>query len=811
MDANNLRKPTVIIGDFNIDWSGNSQNKENLETLMRLHQYEQLVKEYTRCFKNSKTTIDLIFTNAQSLVPEHKVIKSDISDHFAIQLKVNLKRPKAGFSYVTKRDFKKFDEVEFFNSARCFDFSTVEDVHCVHKAAEILESKIEILVEQFAPFKTQRLKQKNNLCWKCPVASKLSRLKKDAFQKFIDTGFDKTSTAWEDYRLIRNKASNAVRDAKKRAMRAVLNDKTLDQWQKIKIFQGKNYQGNNGIQEIESDGSTTSESPEIAECLNRYFSSIGINLNEEAKLLSNNSFLGFDNEQAFSFPKFTFQEVSSSEVSKYLHSLKSRKTGGTNQIPAFIYQILEPFILNPLTHIINLSLISHEFPDVWKKALVIPIFKSGKKSLPNNYRPISLLPILSKVLEKILNYQIRDYLEINDLIASRQFGFRSGTSTDQILTQLVNKIRSLMSKPESKFVTLSALDIRKAFDCVNHEILVSKLVANFNFQSDASNLIKNYLFSREQAMKVNGCVSKFSQIKTGVPQGSVLGPLLFIMFINDLMELKNCYLYADDCLLVTSGENPDISTKLMEKSIHQASSWYSENCLVLNSDKTDVMTISNNQNTKPPDLKFNNLTFKQSNKIKYLGVILDNQLNFKPHTSKIKQKLYPIVTNFQRNRKFLTPSLATLWYIGLIRSNLEYSSPVLFTTNDYVKKEFLKIENRCLKIIDFDSSKENTRKAHNIPALTLRFEYLYLLTFYKIVNNLVPVIDSSLLPEKLTSETRLAKSSGFRLSKENFRFALANFGAKKFNELPNHVKLSQSVLSFKNAARSHILKLPQLN
>ena len=114
MDANNLRKPTVTIGDFNIDWSGNSQNKENLETLMRLHQYEQLVKEYTRCFKNSKTIIDLIFTNAQSLVSEHNVIKSDISDHYAIQLKVNLKRPKAGFSYVTKRDFKKFDEVEFF-------------------------------------------------------------------------------------------------------------------------------------------------------------------------------------------------------------------------------------------------------------------------------------------------------------------------------------------------------------------------------------------------------------------------------------------------------------------------------------------------------------------------------------------------------------------------------------------------------------------------------------------------------------------------------------------------------------------------
>ena len=199
-------------------------------------------------------------------------------------MKVNLKTPKAGFSYVTKRDFRNFDDLEFLNSAKSLDFNIVENVHWVHEAADILESKIELLVEQFAPFKTQRLKQKNNLCWKCPVASKLTSLKKDAFQKFVETGFDKNSTAWEHYRLIRNKATNAVRDAKKRAMRAVLNDKTLDQWQKIKIFQGKNYQGNNVIQEIESENCNTSESPVIAECLNRYFSSIGANLNEEAKL-----------------------------------------------------------------------------------------------------------------------------------------------------------------------------------------------------------------------------------------------------------------------------------------------------------------------------------------------------------------------------------------------------------------------------------------------------------------------------------------------------------------------------------------------
>ena len=163
------------------------------------------------------------------------------------------------------------------------------------------------------------------------------------------------------------------------------------------------------------------------------------------------------------------QEIYNCEVSKYFNSLKSRKTGGINQIPAFIYKVHEPLILNLLTHIINLK--ENNLPYSWKKASVIPIHKSGQPTLPNNYRSISRLPILSKVLEKIINHQIREYLDCKQLIAPRQFGFRSGTLTDQIPTQLGHKIRSMLSKQESKFVTLSALDIRKAFEVVSHEIL----------------------------------------------------------------------------------------------------------------------------------------------------------------------------------------------------------------------------------------------------------------------------------------------------------------------------------------------------
>ena len=144
--------------------------------------------------------------------------------------------------------------------------------------------------------------------------------------------------------------------------------------------------------------------------------------------------------------------------------------------------------------------------------------------------------------------------------------------------------------------------------------------------------------------------------------------------------------------MITSGEDMSVSTLNMEKSIVLASNWYAANKLVLNASKTDVMTISKSKGTKPPNLNFHGMTFKQSDKIKYLGVILDKNLNFKPHIKKIKQKLYPVISNFERNRKFLSEKLAAIWYTGLIRPNLEYCAPLLFCTNDYIKKDILKLK-----------------------------------------------------------------------------------------------------------------------
>lgn len=349
------------------------------------------------------------------------------------------------------------------------------------------------------------------------------------------------------------------------------------------------------------------------------------------------------------------------------------------------------------------------------------------------------------------------------------------------------------------------LDIKKAFDCVHHKILVTKLQRYFNFSQNSSDLLESYLSNRAQAMKSNGHVSSLANLSTGVPQGSVLGPLLFIIFINDLMEIDHCYLFADDCLLMTYGSRMEESAANMERLINIASKWYDKNLLVLNATKTDVMTITNHKTGKPPDIALKDITIKQSRKIKYLGVIIDDRLNFKLNINKIKQKVYPIITNFERNRKYISPDLAALWYTGLIRPHLEYCAPLTFSTNLSNREVLLKIENRCIKIIDFWKPKSETRQQFDIPELTLRIKYLYLLSYYKLINNLVPIIDADLLPERLCSNTRLATGIGFRLALKSHRFSINNYGAHFYNNLPISIKTLSSLKVFKVALRRQIL------
>ena len=350
---------------------------------------------------------------------------------------------------------------------------------------------------------------------------------------------------------------------------------------------------------------------------------------------------------------------------------------------------------------------------------------------------------------------------------------------------------------------MAALDITKAFDSVNHGLLFQKLNNYFDFNESACLLIQNYLSNRSQRLKCNNITSTDKLVSTGVPQGSVLGPLLFIIFINDITQIdNNCFLYADDCLIMTYGPDPITAASKLEGSLALYAKWYQDDQLIINAQKTNIMTISNKKCkvNSLPIIKFQSCSIKQCDKIKYLGIYMDSLLNMKSNLSRTKQKLYPLIQHFARSRKYITNYLAAIWYCSLIRPILEYGAPLLFTAHGYIKNELLKIENRCLKIIS-QQPKSVTSFKHSIPLLEHRLKYLHVIAFYKLTHSLVPTIDIELLPHRpLSVGTRLATSGGFLLGG-----GPVSLGTTYFNSLPPGVRALPNLKSFKKELKRHLL------
>ena len=252
-----------------------------------------------------------------------------------------------------------------------------------------------------------------------------------------------------------------------------------------------------------------------------------------------------------------------------------------------------PFVSSSLAHICKLSLNNSKFPDDWKKAKVTPIFKSGDKSNVSNYRPISVLPIISKIIERTVHNQLYAYLCSRNILSDSQSGFRPNHSTTTTLLEVQDYILNNMDKG---FATGAIfLDLKKAFDTVSHEILINKL-ASYGIKDNELDWFKSYLCNRSQAVHGNSFLSDFKTYNIGIPQGSILGPLLFIIFVNCLPDVVTCktVMYADDTSLMCKAKNVDDLKAQLESNLKGVANWFKANKLTLNVDKTKFMVFGTN-------------------------------------------------------------------------------------------------------------------------------------------------------------------------------------------------------------------------
>ncbi len=494
--------------------------------------------------------------------------------------------------------------------------------------------------------------------------------------------------------------------------------------------------------------------------------------------------------------------------------LKTGKSVGPNSIPIKLLKILSPHISSPLYQIINESFSSGIFPEKLQHAKVIPLFKKGCPMTVSNYRPISLLSVFSKISEKLMYKRLYNFLEIHKILYNLQFGFRASHSVNHALISLTESIKNTLDN--KRFGCGIFLDLQKAFDTVNHQILLKKL-EHYGIRGTALAWFSSYLSNRKQYVSVNGHNSGHLNVTCGVPQGSVLGPLLFLIYINDLPNSSNklsFYLFADDTNIYFESDSLHQLQKVVNKELKQVKKWLDANKLALNVDKTNFVIFHSPKKSldEAINLKIGKELVKQAKYVKFLGVLLDENLTWKYHLSELSKKLARTCGIFFKIRHLLPTNVLVSLYNSLFSSFLQYGIIVWGLTYDIHTKPIYLLQKKVVRAIAFQNFTSPSSPIFSDLKILKLYDLLdlKLLTFvYESVNKFSPPYFYNfftILSDVHQYDTRQACEGGIFMTQPNtLQYGLRSVryaGAKSWNNIPFNIKQSPSVISFR-----HRLKL----
>ena len=511
---------------------------------------------------------------------------------------------------------------------------------------------------------------------------------------------------------------------------------------------------------------------------------------------------------------FVLNSVSEQFVYNELSHLNINKSPGNDEIPARFLKDASSEIKGVVTYLVNLSIYKNEFPDELKFAIVKPLYKKNKKTNVENYRPVSILCILSKILERAVHNQLEKYLTTNQILYSHQSGFRREHSTDTCLINLMDYINNSIS--EGDYVGMVLLDLQKAFDTVNHSILCEKLkimgVGNIDW-------FISYLENRKQIVNVNSTNSSQGLVTCGVPQGSILGPLLFLCYINDMPISVNCklLLYADDSALLVRGKNPSHIAQILSNNLKSCSHWLIDNKLSLHLGKTESILFGSKKKLREVhefEVKCDDNIIKNVKSVKYLGLILDENLSGESLVNNILKKSSGRLKFLYRYSDILDKKARKTLCSALIQCNFDYASSSWYTGLSKGLKQKLQImQNKTVRFIlnlgnrAHIGSKEFDKL--DILGVTDRVKQNKLNHIFKIYNGTGPEYLNEHFNKISDTELRgctRASTHNFFLPRikgqgsNTFYFS----GIKNWNSLPARIKEIQNFKIFKDKVKRNI-------
>ena len=803
---NSEGKDTVILGDLNFNCLDKIKYN-SIRTLENMFDMTQMVRSPTRLsvkidesgsvvYKDS--LIDVILTNVPNKHHCTSVIHTTISDHYLVKTIVKYKK-ESFHKTITFRDYKHFCENEFkYELHQEFSKAKVDTINNTDTAWNCFKEIFNKVSNKHAPLVTRRLKARS-----CPWMS-LEIVKLIYERDYYHGMFRKTKSLemWDKYKKFRNSVTSLIRNTKRTFYENQINNLAGNPNQLWKLL-------NNVIPNTKSNSDTHTFS---ANQYNKHFCSVGENIANSFK----------SNKQSYpwkgpnSVYKFKFSTITKEVVALAINNMPNKSSLDILNMDIKLLKISKDIITDVLCHIFNLSIKQSKFCDDWKVARVSPAYKGkGVKNDLNNYRPISNISHVAKIMERIINKQFVNYLTKHDFINVDQSAYRANHSTTTALHRVMEDWLEALN--DNQFIGIVYLDTKKCFDSIDHKILLHKL-KRYGVVDIENKWFNSYLNNRSQKVFINNDYSEPGALKSGVPQGSILGPTLFLLYINDLSQhsFKACVnIYSDDVLIYYASNDFEELRKILQTSIDSISQWYYGNRLLLSSDKCGAMVITNKSQTENLNLNIGGSDLTEVDNFKYLGVIIDNKLNFNLHVeskvSKVKSKLYAL----RRLRNILPQSSLIKLYRSIIQTGLDYSITVWGNTSQNNMINIDRQQKMAARIImdnfDFINTRgDNLCNLLNLQCFQDRLKYSTCCLMYKCIHGLVPdYLSNHILYEFEIHNhvTRTAINNDLYLPFpciEQYKQSLFYNGAKTWNNLSNLVRDSTSLNTFKrNYKRSY--------
>lgn len=813
----------IMVGDINLNLLEENSNIDEYKITLASNGLESLINTPTRITNNSKTCIDHIVVklkNKNKLLIEAAVIDSQITDHCLTAAWV--RRPEWGDASAdllkirqTQRSYR-INHNQLNNELDNADWSGVFLEHNPSCAFDVFYNKFAILLEKCKENSLIRNGSVNKLKpWINESICK--RIKdKNVLYKKVKKQPNNVILKYQ-FIKIRNKLQTDIRNLKHNYYE-LLFDKhkgnSKETWKLVKEI--TNQKPNpDYLLSLDICGKIENEPILVANEFNKYFLSVAENLSikrNNSDILSTLNYRHYFTERPV-VQSMYMAPVLESDLREAVNSLKNGTSPGIDSISSHIIKLYYHKISDVLLHVINLSFETGVFPERLKEAVVIPIHKSSTKLQCNNYRPISLLSSFSKVFEKIIKKRLVNFLEKINFFSKNQFGFRQGMNTETALLEFMDSVSNGLNR--GKRVSGLFLDIQKAFDTVDHEILLSKLY-NCGIRGVVHRWFRSYLLERKQCVRVNGKLSDKGYIKFGVPQGSVLGALLFLIYINDLC-CANFYgkltSFADDtALCYVEQQWSDIESK-MNLDLEALQWWFSKNNMLLSSTKTHFLNFS----LRGEAIFENKIIFKCINCIstggqcaaecsevtpvetlKYLGVVLDSELKFKQHIVNLKQKINKILRLFYFLRNICTNDLLRMLYFSLVHSRLDYGIMCWGGTYRSNTKPIYLIQKQFIRIIGKKSKTEQSFPIFcSLKILPLQYMFVYKVLKVFFIRSRCFITDKSY-------KTKLRNAASFIVPKPSNTYFTKTYyflAPRMFNKIPIEIQNSKTIAFFANKLR----------